>query len=173
MELCGFIIITSAFKNIKGKLTKKDMLCSLKIIINKKSKYIKAIIDTGNFLREPISKLPVVVVEKRALEKVIPEYVLDNLDKIIDGQEVDLQDYMAKVRLIPFSSLGKENGMLLGIKADAILVETDEKSIVLSNAIIGIYNGILNKMGKYQALIGLDIIEGDEKVNEYVKSYTA
>ena len=172
MELCGFIIITSAFKNIKGKLTKKDMLCSLKIIINKKSKYIKSIIDTGNFLREPISKLPVVVVEKRALEKVIPEYVLDNLDKIIDGQEVDLQDYMAKVRLIPFSSLGKENGMLLGIKADAILVETDEKSIVLSNAIIGIYNGILNKMGKYQALIGLDIIEGDEKVNEYVKSYT-
>lgn len=173
MELCGFIIITSAFKNIKGKLTKKDMLCSLKIIINKKSKYIKSIIDTGNFLREPISKLPVVVVEKRALEKVIPEYVLDNLDKIIDGQEVDLQDYMAKVRLIPFSSLGKENGMLLGIKADAILVETDEKSIVLSNAIIGIYNGILNKMGKYQALIGLDIIEGYEKVNEYVKSYTA
>ena len=173
MELCGFIIITSAFKNIKGKLTKKDMLCSLKIIINKKSKYIKSIIDTGNFLREPISKLPVVVVEKRALEKVIPEYVLDNLDKIIDGQEVDLQDYVAKVRLIPFSSLGKESGMLLGIKADAILVETDEKSIVLSNAIIGIYNGILNKMGKYQALIGLDIIEGDEKVNEYVKSYTA
>ncbi len=173
MELCGFIIITSAFKNIKGKLTKKDMLCSLKIIINKKSKYIKSIIDTGNFLREPISKLPVVVVEKRALEKVIPEYVLDNLDKIIDGQEVDLQDYVAKVRLIPFSSLGKENGMLLGIKADAILVETDEKSIVLSNAIIGIYNGILNKMGKYQALIGLDIIEGDEKANEYVKSYTA
>ena len=149
------------------------MLCSLKIIINKKSKYIKSIIDTGNFLREPISKLTVVVVEKRALEKVIPEYVLDNLDKIIDGQEVDLQDYVAKVRLIPFSSLGKENGMLLGIKADAILVETDEKSIVLSNAIIGIYNGILNKMGKYQALIGLDIIEGDEKANEYVKSYTA
>lgn len=171
MELCGFIIITRAFKNIKGKLTKKDMLCSLKIIINKKSKYIKSIIDTGNFLREPISKLPVVVVEKRALEKVIPEYVLDNLDKIINGQEIDLQDYVAKVRLIPFSSLGKENGMLLGIKADAILVETDEKSIVLSNAIIGIYNGILNKMGKYQALIGLDIIEGDEKVNEYVKSY--
>lgn len=169
----GFIIITTAFKNIKGKLTRKDMLCSLKIIINKKSEYIKSIIDTGNFLREPISKLPVVVVEKRALKKLIPEYILDNLDEIINGQEVDLQDYVAKVRLIPFSSLGKENGMLLGIKADAILIETDEKSIVLSNAIIGIYNGILNKTGKYQALIGLDIIEGDEKVNEYIKSYTA
>lgn len=167
----GFVIITTAFKNIKSKFTKKDMVCSIKIIINKKSKCIKSIIDTGNFLREPISKLPVIVVEKRALEKIIPNYILDNLENIINGEEVELKEYISKVRLIPFSSLGRENGMLLGIKADAILIETEEKSVILNNAIIGVYNGILNKMGKYQALIGLEILEENDEINNCVKNY--
>lgn len=147
------------------------MVCNIKIIIDKKSKYIKSIIDTGNFLREPISKLPVIVVEKRALEKIIPDYILENLNNIINGEEVELKEYISKIRLIPFSSLGRENGMLLGVKADAILIETEEKSVVLNDAIIGVYNGILNKMGKYQALIGLDVLEENDKVNEYVKNY--
>lgn len=147
------------------------MVCNIKIIIDKKSKYIKSIIDTGNFLREPISKLPVIVVEKRALEKIIPDYILENLNNIINGEEVELKEYISKIRLIPFSSLGRENGMLLGVKADAILIETEEKSVVLNDAIIGVYNGILNKMGKYQALIGLDVLEENDKINEYVKNY--
>lgn len=147
------------------------MVCNIKIIIDKKSKYIKSIIDTGNFLREPISKLPVIVVEKRALEKIIPDYILENLNNIINGEEVELKEYISKIRLIPFSSLGRENGMLLGVKADAILIETEEKSVVLNDAIIGVYNGILNKMGKYQALIGLDVLEENDKVNEYAKNY--
>ena len=105
----------------------------------------------------PISKLPVVVVEKRALEKVIPEYVLDNLDKIIDGQEVDLQDYMAKVRLIPFSSLGKENGMLLGIRVDGVEIEKEDTNKI-DKVIIGIYDKSLTKRGEYRALVGMDMM---------------
>ena len=44
--MVGFIIITTAFKNIKGKLSKKDMLCNIKININSNSVYTKAIQET-------------------------------------------------------------------------------------------------------------------------------
>ena len=103
----GFIIITTAFKNIKGRLTKKDMNCKIKVNINSKSVYINAIIDTGNFLREPITKIPVVVVTKHALRNVIPNYILDNLNKILVGENVDLGEYASKVKIIPFTSLRK------------------------------------------------------------------
>ena len=109
--IVGFIIITTSFKSIKGKLTKKDMYCNIKVNINSKYTYINAIIDTGNFLREPITKMPVIVVEKNTLANIIPDYILNNLDKIINGEDIDLEEYTSKIRIIPFSSLrqGKRN----------------------------------------------------------------
>ncbi len=155
----GFIIITTAFKNIKGKLTKKDMFCNIKININSNTVYTKAIIDTGNFLKEPITKIPVAVVEKDILKGVIPEEILNNLSNIIEGKEIALGEYLSKIRLIPFMSLGKENGMLIGIKADGLAINTQDDVLFIKNIIIGIYDGSLSKTGKYKALIGLELLE--------------
>lgn len=141
------------------------MFCKIKITLNSKNVYSNAIIDTGNFLKEPITKTPVIVIQKDELSGIIPDYILDNLDKIINGENVELGDYMSKIRLIPFSSLGKENGILLGLKADNVLIETEEKSIVVNNVIIAIYNGILSKHGKYKSLIGLELLEDREEIN--------
>jgi len=162
--IVGFSIITTSFKNVKGRLTKKDMHCNIKVNINSRCTYIKAIIDTGNFLREPITKMPVIVVEKKSLVNVIPNYILDNLDKIINGENIDLEEYTSKIRIIPFTSLGKENGILLGLKADNVLVEMEENNNIIQNVIIGIYNGHLSKNGKYQALIGLNLLDYKETV---------
>ena len=155
----GFIIITTAFKNIKGKLTKKDMFCNIKININSNTVYTKAIIDTGNFLKEPLTKIPVAVVEKDILKGVIPEEILNNLSNIIEGKEIALGEYLSKIRLIPFMSLGKENGMLIGIKADGLAINTQDDVLFIKNIIIGIYDGNLSKTGKYKALIGLELLE--------------
>ena len=94
--MVGFTIITTAFKNIKGKLSKKDMLCNIKININSNTVYTKAILDIGNFLKEPITKIPEAVVEKDVLKGVIPEKILNNLSNIIEGKEIDLGEYLSK-----------------------------------------------------------------------------
>lgn len=115
--IVGFIIITNSFKNIKGRLTKKDMYCNIKVNINRKYAYIKAIIDTGNFLKEPITRVPVVVVEKDTLCDIIPNYILDNLNKIINGEDIDLKEYTSKIKIIPFTSLRKRKWNTIGIKS--------------------------------------------------------
>lgn len=168
--IAGFIIITTAFKNIKGKLSRKDMYCNIKIIMNSKSVYTKAIIDTGNFLKEPITKTPVIVVEKEILKDIIPEYILENLEKIINGENIELNEYISKIRLIPFTSLGKENGVLLGLKLDKVVVETEEKYVDINNIIIGIYNGVLDKNAKYRALIGLELLDSKEDANKNIRA---
>ena len=70
--------------------------------------------------------------------------------------------------MIPFSSLGKENGILLGIKVDKILIDREDKIIVTDDVIVAIYNGTLNKTGKYQALIGLELLEKGD-IGESIK----
>ena len=144
--IIGFIITTISFKNVKAKITKKDMNCSLKIQIDDNEKFIKSIIDTGNFLKEPITKNPVIVVEKDALKDLIPDYIINNLEKIIKGEDIEIQEYVSRIRIIPFSSLGKQNGILLGIKGDLLIVNLEEKDIYIKNFIIGIYKFVFKNV---------------------------
>lgn len=166
--ILGFIIIVSSFKNIKKKISKTDMLCNIKITIENKSKSLISIVDTGNFLKDPISKAPVIVVNSQSLTGILPGEILDNIKDIINGANVNIGQYIKKIRIIPFSSLGKENGLLLGIKSDISVINYQDNVIIIKDAIIGIYPGILNKENKYQALVGIEALESKgEKENEY------
>lgn len=162
--IVAFVIIKISIKIIKTKINSKDMYCNIKIKINEKIIEARAMIDTGNLAKEPITNTPVVIVESSLLYDILPKEILNNVDKILGGDLREIpkgiqQEYMAKLRCIPFSSLGKQNGMLLGIKADEIEIENEEEKKISKNVIIGIYDKSLTKRGEYRALIGLDLIQ--------------
>ena len=161
--IISFLVILVAFKILKDKFLKKDLFCDLEIKINNKIVKTTAMIDTGNCLKDPITNNPVVVIEHTLLYECIPKQILNNLDNIIGGdfegipQEIK-ETYISKLKLIPYSSLGKQNGILLGIKPEYVKVSTEENERIIT-AIIGIYNKSLTKRGEYRALIGVECIE--------------
>ena len=135
------------------------MFCKIKIKLNGKEIETKAMIDTGNLAKEPITNTPVVIVESSLLEKVLPKEILNSIDNILAGKLDGVkEEYISRLRCIPFSSLGKQNGMLLGIKADEIIVEKEEENKISKDVIIGVYERSLTKRGEYRALIGLELI---------------
>lgn len=161
--IIAFAIIVISFKLIKAKISKKDLFSEIQIKINKKTIKTIAMIDTGNMLKEPITNIPVIVVEKDILNKAIPETILNNIENILGGDFTKISneienEYISKLKVIPYMSLGKENGMLLGIKADeASFIDGDEK-IKIQKVIIGIYSNKLSKNGKYHALVGINFL---------------
>lgn len=169
----GFCLIVNAFKIIKNKINKKDIYCYIEIEFNNKKVQMKSLIDTGNMLRDPISSMPVIVVQKDLLEDMIPEKILENLDNIVGGENFNVFNIIEnsklanKFRLIPFSSLGMQHGLILGFKADKITIKYNEEIKEVKNVIIGIYGKKLSKNGSYTALIGLDTIVEEEFENEY------
>ena len=157
--IMAFIVIKISIKFIKTKINVKDMFCKIKIKINGKEIETKAMIDTGNLAKEPITNTPVVIVESSLLEKILPIDILKNIDNILAGNLDGVnEEYISRLRCIPFSSLGKQNGMLLGIKADKLIVEKEEEKRTTNNVIIGVYDKSLTKRGEYRALIGLELI---------------
>lgn len=159
----AFCIIIGAFAIIKNKISKKDMFCEIEILINQKKIKTKAMIDTGNMLKEPITNVPVIVVEHILLYSCMPKEILNNLKEIMGGDfkniPCDIQEkYISKLKLIPFSSLGKQNGMLIGVRPEYVKVITDEQEKINKNVIIGIYEKSLTKKGEYQALIGIELL---------------
>lgn len=162
--IVAFIIIRISIKIIKTKINSKDMYCRIKIKFDNKIIQTKGMIDTGNLAKEPITNTPVIIVESSLLYEVMPKEIIDNVEKILGGDlsvvPEDIQEkYKSKLRCIPFSSLGKQNGMLLGIKADEIIIEYEEEEKITKNIIIGIYDKSLTKRGEYRALIGLELVQ--------------
>ena len=160
--IIAFAIIIIGFKVVKNKISAKDMYCNIKIILNQKEIETKAMIDTGNFLREPITNTPVIVVEHTLLYDCMPKEILNHLETILGGDFSEIPDkvreeYISRLKVIPFSSLGKQNGMLLGIKADKVIIKSDEEEKENDNVIIGIYDKSLTKRGEYRALLGIEL----------------
>lgn len=170
--LIGFIVITIVAKVIKDRMTKKAMLCDLEIFYNGKMKKLKTMIDTGNLLKEPITQADVIIVEKNSLNEIVEKEVLENIQNILTGKwlgETSTKIYSYGFKLIPFMSLGNENGLLIGFKPDYIKIYDEEENI-RTDIIVGIYDGKLSKTNLYTSLIGLDVLKKGDRKNEFVKN---
>ena len=163
--IVGFVVIYIAFKIIKNKMSKKGLIYDIQIELDGEKANLKAMLDTGNQLKDPITSLPVIIVEKQSLTPIVSEETINYMMQILDGNWQESDDnqtnlYKQRLRIIPFSSIGKQNGMLVGIKVDKVTVMTDINETINKNVIACIYNQKLSKKETYSALIGLDMLEG-------------
>lgn len=164
----GFIITQIAFKINKNKLNTKNTIFDIQIYYEDKTINIKALLDSGNMLKDPVSEIPVIIIEKEIMYKIIPKNILDYIEKIMKGDEAeanyDIQNYISKIRMVPFMSIGKENGMLVGIRLDKIKIQTEDIDVERKDVIAGIYDKKITKDNKYNALIGLNLLETEKEL---------
>ena len=83
--ILAVIVIKFSIKIIKTKINTKDMYCNIEIKLDSKIIKTKAMIDTGNLAKEPITNTPVVIVESSLLESYLPKELLRNIDNVLAG----------------------------------------------------------------------------------------
>jgi len=142
----------------KNVALKKQVFCNIQLFLNDKSVFLNALVDTGNSLCEPISGKPVIISEFEAVKKILPKnfcgFLLENdkkeLEKIYDYIKNDY--FNIELRIIPFSSLGKKSGILIGFLADKAVFYS-ERNICCEKVVIGICKFKLSAKGDYNALL--------------------
>ncbi|MTI81396.1 MAG: sigma-E processing peptidase SpoIIGA [Firmicutes bacterium] len=124
---------------------------------------VNALLDTGNSLTDPVTGMPVMIVEHSVIKKVLPAGI-NNLYESADNinysklQQVLTDDQLnACITIIPYQSLGNSNGMLLGIKPDKVTIHSNQ-SIVKEDLWIAIHNGIMASDDGYRALLHPDLL---------------
>lgn len=159
------LLIKYILRFYQTRMTKENYLTSMIIALNNREVELTALIDTGNSLREPISQRPVIIAEYNALEDILPDLVKD---MYVENKELDLNFMVEvmeeigddiKLRLIPFKSIGNENGILIGFKPDSIKVYLDDEIKLLTEEIIvAIYNERLATDEQYSGLLHPEIL---------------
>lgn len=128
----------------------------------------KGLVDTGNCLFDPISHKPVIIVEKHVMEQLIPVECSSLLqpDEVVriqnetqESQEL-LDQYRLRFHLIPYRSIGKEQGILPGIVLDSIQIKVGEETCCQEKVTAAIYNCALSADGEYQVILHKGLLEG-------------
>ena len=162
-----FVLILVLIVCLKIYEKKKSELIEIEIINNGKTHKVMALYDTGNLLKEPITQKDVIIVEKGELYDICDNNFLDSIKDILNGKWIGDENSNYKFCLIPFSSLGNENGILIGFKPDYIKVNIEEE-IFKNEVFVGIYDGKLTNNNLNTSLIGLNILNREESINELI-----
>lgn len=163
----GFCIIQYSFKVNKKMLQISDLICDLEINVCRKTIYTKAFIDSGNTLKDPITKKAVIIIEKEKVENALEREKIE-YENIVEAENLEIPgEERIRYRFIPFKAIGKQNGMLLGIQAKFVrVIQKNNNEVILENITLGLYDKKINK--NYSALIGLDLLQdsGNRKEGE-------
>ena len=143
----------------KGLLRVRVQVC-----LEDKTHVIEGYLDTGNRVKEPFSKRPVIIASCQSLHKVIPAPVTslfkDNLDPVHVLESITDPNMMRRFYLIPFNGLGEEGGMLLGFYPDNIRIFKGEQLWdVGSQVAMGIYSNNFSKKEDFDALIPPEVLQ--------------
>ena len=158
------IVTRVLWEIIQHWFIKEKVLVQLYISFDRKIIGLYALVDTGNALHDPITNMPVVVVEFEALKEILPEEIRSIFEKAGEDDlnsvstAISQSAWFTRFRLIPFTSLGRENGMLIGFKPDYIEIDNENEKKDVSDVVIGIYNRSLSKNEKYKALLSPELI---------------
>ena len=147
-----------------GRLSREKVYLTVKVEQDHQTAVLKGLLDTGNHLRDPLTDAPVIVAEYQQVQNILPKAFCEMYEKSVETQGDASWDALLasseglRLRLIPFRSIGEENGMLVGFKPDCVIIEENEREKRLSGAIVGLYAHALSGDQTYGALLAPEMM---------------
>ena len=138
----GIVVATKAVTIVYKKFCSRNEFGDVELILSENSKCtIRALIDSGNGLVEPISQKPVSIVEKSVMDKFKNDLTKENF------------------RIVPFHSVGKEKGILEAYFIEKLEIRRSGESIVVERPMIAIAEDEIASEKGYQMILHPALLE--------------
>lgn len=153
------VLVRPIGRILSGKAYREGSIVPVHIRLGDKSVRVNALVDTGNSLIDPITGYPVMVVEADSVKTILPQDVYKSVISnglalnIITSEENE-RSWSKRIHLIPFKTIGRENGMLTGFRPDNIFIGREGAFKEINDVIVGICGINLSDSSRYSALVG-------------------
>ena len=114
LYLCALILLALGILRLAVSLLESgahEKSCEVEIRIGEKRFFGSALVDSGNFLRDPLDGASVVLIKSRVAERLLPSAFLSEDISALE------KEHQKKLRLIPVRIMGSQR-ILLGIRPD-------------------------------------------------------
>ncbi len=146
--LAATLFAASALRHGKGELR------SFSVSVGEKCLHLNALVDTGNTLQDPMSGLPVAILDGRRCGELLCLSLPPSALKDPTGAFSVIQQKLPHIhlRLVPYRAVGVETGLLL---AAPCTVQTGREKA--RKALVAFSPNPVSDGGEYEVLIGGDL----------------
>jgi stage II sporulation protein GA (sporulation sigma-E factor processing peptidase) len=149
-----------------------DSLADVEVKFMEMDFNIRGLIDSGNQLYDPISKLPVMILSITHCLDRIPEEIkkiAENPDCVLSGDGQFSQQLENRMRIIPCKVVGQEHQLIIAFNPDQIKITTKDGIYRAEKSLISFTAQELSADGSFQCIIHPKMLAGMAKSEQTVK----
>jgi stage II sporulation protein GA (sporulation sigma-E factor processing peptidase) len=154
--IIGFPVIWYFARNrvedIELKKIQYDQIVEVTIEIEGNLLQLRGLVDSGNHLYDPISKTPVMVLDMKKADHMLPPSLIEAA-KNLDQLSFDQLEWENRIRIIPYRGVGLSHQFLLALKPDKIMIHTGSESIQAKKALIALNTESISSDDLYDCLL--------------------
>lgn len=174
-----FPLVLICFKAVQSSRIRREQLETyigeVVVEIDGVSVSCPGLLDTGNRLCDPLTRIPVMVMESTLWEGHLPaawkgRLTQDGADRLLletDGQSFAWQDRM---RLVPYRGINRGSSFMLALKPDLVTIKLGEDTFYSKRVLIGLDGGTLSGDGAYRAIIHPDLTQRESTTDAALPS---
>jgi stage II sporulation protein GA (sporulation sigma-E factor processing peptidase) len=170
--LAGFVLVyvlsRRSYQAIQEPRRIEAFLVDVVVKVAGESVICRGLVDTGNQLHEPITRIPVMVMESRLFAHLLPSAFLSleeegekRLEKMDGLLESLPPEWQTRLRLIPYRSVSRGMDFLLAFKPDEVVLVQNGVRYETSRVLIGLNSFGLSADQQYQAIVHPAIMQMD------------
>ncbi len=173
-----FIIVIFWFKIVQSSKRKLDnrhvYFAEVKVNIGNEQVKCTGLLDTGNQLCDPLTRIPVMVMEASLWGDHLPASWKDKLaegdaDKLVMelGEESSFA-WQDRLRLVPYRGVNRGAAFMLALKPDSVEICMDGQISITTRVLVGLDGGTLSSEKAYRAIIHPDLIHEGSSTTDVV-----
>lgn len=162
-------------KNIEGmEMTKIqfDQIVNVTVNIAEETLTVKGLVDSGNQLYDPLSKLPVMFVSiKHQIEQMaepIQKTAIDP-DGIINGNQEFPIEWQNRLRIVPCRVVGQEHQLIVALKPDSIEIVSNGVQYLCKEGLVSFTIQQLSADDAFQCIVHPKMLTGQKQNADSVK----
>jgi stage II sporulation protein GA (sporulation sigma-E factor processing peptidase) len=149
-----------------------EQIVQVTLKINEETFVLKGLVDSGNQLYDPLSKLPVMFVSiKNRIDETcdpIKKMAMDP-EPLLMGNEEFPSEWQNRLRIVPCKVVGQEHQLIVAVKPDSILIEKNAEKYLCEKGLVSFTLQQLSADDAFQCIVHPKMLTGPKQQVEKVK----
>lgn len=160
--LVGAVVLLWALRRVIVQTGRRTQLVRVTVVCGGRTDAFDGLIDSGNTLSTAIRRTPVIIAEHTAVPTICGQarsYLATHEEEEWIRGAIELDElWRTRGMLLPYRSVAG-SGMLVGIRADEVIIETDGRRYRTCEAVIAVTKRRLATDGAYRAIVPSRLLE--------------
>ncbi len=145
---------------IRQRHREKSLYYEIELLQGKRRKKATALLDTGNHLREPVSRKPVILMDMTFARELLDEETRKAVISFYEtGSLSETGEKVPQIRLVPYHSVGKSHGLLAAIFLDCLQIQMEQRVVEITGVCAAFTEEPVSGRGNYQVLLNAELVD--------------